>query len=217
MPQSDPPSGRPLRAVADLYAASLRDHGAAPKGVGWKSVDEQVLRFDKLVQVIPPADRGRPIRVSDFGCGYGAMCEYLAARDDLHLAAYWGCDICPEMLEEARRRLDDPRATVVQADRVTEPADYAFVSGTFNVKMDASDAEWNAFMKEVLANLDEMSERGFAFNALSTYVDWRAENLYYADPAEFFDFCKRHFSRSVALLHDYPLYEWTIYVRKDTA
>ena len=31
----------------------------------------------------------------------------------------------------------------------------------------------------------------------------------------FFDFCKRNFSRNVALLHDYGLYDFTIIVRKN--
>jgi hypothetical protein len=49
---------------------------------------------------------------------------------------------------------------------------------------------------------------------LSTYVHWKAENLYYADPFMFFDFCKRNISPYVSLLHDYPLFEWTLLVRK---
>jgi hypothetical protein len=40
-------------------------------------------------------------------------------------------------------------------------------------------------------------------------------DLYYGDPAFFFDHCKRSFSRNVALLHDYGLYEFTILVRPD--
>jgi len=40
------------------------------------------------------------------------------------------------------------------------------------------------------------------------------EDLYYADPCFIFDYCKRNFSRNVALLHDYELYEFTIIVRK---
>jgi len=39
-------------------------------------------------------------------------------------------------------------------------------------------------------------------------------DLYYADPGFFFDYCKRNFSRNVALLHDYNLYDFTILVRK---
>jgi hypothetical protein len=70
-------------------------------------------------------------------------------------------------------------------------------------------------MKGALMHLAAMSIRGFAFNAMTTYVDWKQENLYYADPFMFFDFCKRNISRYVSLLHDYPLFEWTMIVRKE--
>jgi hypothetical protein len=39
-------------------------------------------------------------------------------------------------------------------------------------------------------------------------------HLYYTDPTWAFDLCKRRYSRHVALLHDYGLYEFTILVRK---
>ena len=38
--------------------------------------------------------------------------------------------------------------------------------------------------------------------------------LYYADPCALFDYCKRNFSRNVALLHDYKIYDFTLIVRK---
>ena len=39
-------------------------------------------------------------------------------------------------------------------------------------------------------------------------------DLYYADPCALFDYCKRSFSRNVALLHDYEIYDFTLLVRK---
>lgn len=54
------------------------------------------------------------------------------------------------------------------------------------------------------------SVKGFSFNLLSTYADWKENHLFYGDPTYFFDYCKRNFSKKVFLLHDYPLYEWTI-------
>jgi hypothetical protein len=39
-------------------------------------------------------------------------------------------------------------------------------------------------------------------------------NLYYADPLYLFDHCRVHYSKWVALLHDYGLYEFTVVVRK---
>ena len=52
---------------------------------------------------------------------------------------------------------------------------------------------------------------------LTKYSDkeYMRDNLYYADPLFIFDYCKRNFSKQVALLHDYGLYEFTILVKKD--
>jgi hypothetical protein len=83
------------------------------------------------------------------------------------------------------------------------------VSGTFNVRSQASDDDWSAYVRETLRTLAARSRRGFAFNLLSSFVDWRKKELFYADPAEYFSFC-RGLCRFVTLLHDYPLYEWTI-------
>lgn len=205
---------RTLSGIAELYEKSLSDHGLNSKSVGWKDEGSQLLRFQKLVYLIDTPPAGEEISVNDFGCGYGAMFQYLDTLPGMRLGKYFGYDISEEMLNTAKGVVADPRAEFLQSSRVTTEADYSFVSGTFNVKLEASDEDWGAHVKEVLLNLAEKSRRGLAFNLLSTYVDWKQDHLYYADPFLFFDFCKRHLSSYVALLHDYPLYEWTIIVRK---
>ena len=206
---------RALDGVAQLYEKSLSDHGLDSKSVGWKDEESQLLRFQKLVYVIDErASNGEEISVNDLGCGYGAMFRYLDAIDGVRLGKYFGYDISDEMLNTAKGVVADPRAEFIKGARATNEADYSFVSGTFNVKLEASDEVWGEHVKAALLNLAEKSRRGLAFNLLSTYVDWKQDHLYYADPFVFFDFCKRNLSPHVALLHDYPLYEWTIIVRK---
>ena len=69
-----------------------------------------------------------------------------------------------------------------------------------------------------LGVLNETSTRGFSFNCLTSYSDSEKmrDDLFYANPCTIFDYCKRNFSKQVALLHDYGLYEFTILVRKET-
>ncbi|HEV7377712.1 MAG TPA: class I SAM-dependent methyltransferase [Pyrinomonadaceae bacterium] len=203
-----------LSGIAQLYEKSLSDHGLSSKSVGWKDEDSQLLRFDKLVSVIASRHAAEEISVSDFGCGYGAMFNYLDDLAGVRLGKYYGYDISEEMLTAAKRSVADPRAEFIQSSEVKTEADYSFVSGTFNVKLEASDEAWAEHVKKVLVNLASTSRKGFAFNLLSTYVDWKQDHLFYADPFLFFDFCKRNISPYVSLLHDYPLYEWTIIVRK---
>jgi hypothetical protein len=214
LPKEPPTTLEALDGVATLYTKSLAEHGLQSKGVGWKDDASHQLRFEKLSQVIDTDLANEGIMVNDLGCGYGAMFAYLDGMRSFKLAGYVGYDISEEMLGSAQAHVKDARAKFVKSPRITHEADYSFVCGTFNVKLETTDEVWSEYIKDTLMNLAAMSSRGFAFNALSTYVDWREKHLYYADPSVFFEFCKRNISRYVTLLHDYPLFEWTMIVRK---
>lgn len=199
-----------LRGVGGLYTENIEKHGAGPAAVGWRDQETHELRFDKLAEVLRPDDR--PFTVNDHGCGYGAFFDYLV-RKGFPVTAFCGTDISVDMLDAARARVPDPRAEFVEARLPPGEADYTFVSGTFNVRLGASEADWERYVRETLLELAQRSRRGLAFNLLTSYVDWRDDNLFYADPRAFFDFCRTELSRFVTLLHDYPLYEWTMIVR----
>lgn len=209
---SDDSIPKTLDGIRDLYTGNLAAHGASSKSVGWRDEASQALRFERLARVI---DAGAAFTVNDWGCGYGAMFEYLDRAHGAAMTRYTGYDISTEMLDAARSRGDAARTHWVLGPEVTEEADYTFVSGTFNVKLGSTDAEWDAYIKRHLETMFAKSRRGLAFNLLTSYVDWKQENLYYADPAAYFDFCKRRLSRFVTLIHDSALYEWTILVHRE--
>lgn len=195
-----------LDRVRAHYEGSLAEHGASARGVGWPDPEGQTLRFERLARVLDGASG--PVRVADLGCGYGALFEFLDPR----VASYHGYDLSPAMVAEARRRVPDPRAVFVVGDAVGEDVDYGFASGTFNVRLGAAPAEWDAYVRAALSDLWSRCERGMAFNLMTTYVDWRSDDLFYADPADYLAFCQRELSPRVTLQHDYGLYEWTMTV-----
>ena len=202
-------ANEPLTKVADFMDDLLEKEGPTVKAVGWRNRENQRLRFSQLVRAL---DLGtEPFTANDLGCGLGDLYGYLK-DEGLPVRGYRGYDLSEKMLAAARERVGDD-GDLVRADRVTESADYSFACGIFNTKLDASDGEWLGYMKSVLANLNEHSERGFAFNSLTTYVEFREDHHFYGDPAELFRFCKEEISPRVTLLHDYPLWEWTIAVR----
>ena len=110
----------------------------------------------------------------------------------------------------------DERARFIHSAVPDRVADYGMASGIFNVRLEAGDDDWMQHITNTLDVLNETSERGFAFNCLTSYSDQHLmrDYLFYANPGQLFDLCKRRFSRNVALLHDYDLYEFTILVRK---
>jgi SAM-dependent methyltransferase len=201
-----------LAEVASYYSDKLAQFGQTPRGVDWNGEEGQTLRFDQLCKII---DNSSSFSINDLGCGYGALYGYLDNRYDG--LVYFGADVSEVMIRAAEQRyIDRPQARFVISSEPSQVADFGVASGIFNVRMGRSDVEWRSYLEATLDVLDQTSRVGFAFNCLTSYSDSdkMRDYLYYADPCLLFDLCKRRYSRNVALLHDYGLYEFTILVRK---
>lgn len=196
------------------YSARLREHGASARGVDWNSAASQLLRFDQLLRVVEPGRED--FSLNDFGCGYGALVDHLARRG---LAPrYHGLDLSAAMIESARERhTDRPQCRFTSSFEDVEPATYTVASGVFNVKQDTPADDWWDYVVDSLDRLRSISRRGFAFNILTLDSDpeRREPHLFYADPVATLEHCRRRYSRWVALLQDYGLYEFTLIVRLD--
>jgi hypothetical protein len=143
------------------------------------------------------------------------MAGYMAGKE--YFFHYFGYDISEKMIaaaQEMHRSL--PNCAFTTQENELPVADYIVESGIFNKKFAAGDAEWRDYILQTLVKMNDLCSRGMAFNLLTKYSDpdRMRPDLFYADPCFFFDFCKTHFSRNVALLHDYELYDFTILVRK---
>ncbi|ROZ79121.1 trans-aconitate 2-methyltransferase [Ramlibacter sp. WS9] len=201
-----------LSDVAAYYSLKLSEHGQTARGVDWNGEEGQAQRFREVCRLV---DGTRPFSVADLGCGYGALYDYLLLQQ--YNFSYLGVDLSESMIAAARERLRESRtARLLQASAPDVVSDYGIASGIFNVRLGHADDEWSDYVYRTLDELDRTSRLGFSFNCLTKYSDTHRmrPGLYYADPCELFDLCKRRYARNVALLHDYGLYEFTILVRK---
>ncbi len=204
-----------LEPIRRFFGEKFASHGATPHGLDWPSQSAMDIRFEQILKV---CDTSQPFTLIDFGCGYGAMLEYLKTKKIQ--CDYYGYDIVPDMVEEAKRTFGMMPHCHFTNDAATLPVcDYVVESGIFNVRLNANEQEWTEHILATLHHFDHLCRRGFAFNMLTSYSDreyiQNRPDLYYADPCFFFDYCKKHFSRNIALLHDYVIYDFTILVRKD--
>lgn len=198
--------------VCHYYTDKLRTFGPTAKGMDWRDESSQFMRFEQLLR---NCDVKNIRSLNDFGCGSGALLQYLRAKNID--PAYTGVDWCADMVETARSiNTGYPNSTFVLGDRFPGPSDFTVASGVFNVRLDFPANQWTKFVESVLVHLNDSSLRGFAFNMLTSYSDpdKMRPDLFYADPAIYFDYCRRNFSKYVSLFHDYPLYEFTITVNK---
>lgn len=202
-----------LNKVSEYYSKRILEHGATPQGVDWNGEESQNIRFHQLMKVAEAEESN--FSLLDFGCGYGGMLDYLNLVYGERLS-YTGLDISSEMIKEAKK-LYLNKGIFFESLPADFRADYLVASGVFNVRQDTPDDQWWEYIIKTLDQFDQLSTKGFAFNILTSYSDkpFMRDYLYYANPERLFGYCKTHYSKQVALLHDYPLYEFTILVKKE--
>jgi len=200
-----------LNDIAVYYSEKIAIHGKTPHGVDWNSQESQILRFEQLCKLIV-ADN---FSLNDLGCGYGELFIFLKKKYADFF--YTGIDLSENMIDAAVQYCNcSSKARFVISSAPEEIADYSIASGIFNVRLHHSDSVWWEHVYAMLDLLNCSSRLGFAFNCLTSYsdADKKRDDLFYADPCLIFDRCKRRYSKQVALLHDYGLYEFTIIIRK---
>jgi hypothetical protein len=195
------------------FEERLTQHGATARGVDWNSETAQEIRFSQLSKVI---DASQPFSLLDYGSGYGALAGYLL-RSGYPMERYIGFDVLESMAAKGREVFAaSPQCIFTSSFDSLAPVDYSIASGIFNLKLDTPFGEWTSYVVGEMHKMDRLSRKGFSVNFLTKYSDpeYMRPHLYYADPCYLFDYCKTHFSRNVALLHDYEVYDFTLIVRK---
>ena len=205
-----------IRSVDAYYTNKIRTHGPTAKGMDWRDEETQFLRFAQLLKIVDSLDS---FSINDLGCGAAATHRYMTSHIKQPFI-YRGYDISEDMVAAASMAIGkktNASVTKIQTADDMQVSDYSVASGIFNVKMDYSDKDWWEFCLKNLDAMNAKSTHGFAFNMLTAYSDkeYMRDDLFYPKPEDVFAHCKNNYSRHVTLLHDYPLYEFTVLVRKD--
>jgi len=200
-----------VRPVVAHYERQLETHGATARGMDWKDEASQRLRFAVLCGVAPLEGR----TLHEVGAGAGHLYDFLRERGIA--AVYSGSDASAAMVAAARTR--HPEARFEHRDVLDpgagEHCDVVVGSGLFHVKLGADDRAWRTFVETGLARMFAACRVAVAVNLMSNQVDYRMPDLYYSNPGEMLEFCRRRLARHVVLRHDYPLHEYTLYVYRE--
>lgn len=191
--------------IKNHYESLLDKHGDSSQAVQYSDKSSHFKRFEILSQISPDLNS-----VLDVGCGLAHFLEFLINTKD-YTGTYMGVDFVDKFIEtNSLKYPDDKNIIFRKLDILTGdlPAgyDYAFLSGVFNNKMDNN----RDFLYSTVNKMFQAADKGIAFNAMSTYVDYQDDHLYYVDPLEVFDFCKRNLTRKVVLRHEYTVKDGSI-------
>lgn len=210
-----PPSdiGDLLELIGQVYDHRFKECGPSAKGVFWKHEEGQVLRHEILLKIIDPTDLSGNISIGDLGCGYGAFFELLKDSPLMDGSQYFGYDISIEMIDAASIRNHDRRASFIHSPKATQVTDYTVASGTFNMFLGAKQNLWRDYVQTSIRHLWDNTKKGMAFNMLDAGAESKLMDLYYAELDEMVEFAKT-LTPNVDVENDYPLDEWTIFMRR---
>lgn len=201
-----------LDKVEKFFSEKFHAHGATPRGVDYNSSEAQEIRFAQIAKLFVSDEK---FSLIDYGCGYGAFARFLDTKG--YQFTYTGYDpsVSPIQYGHDHRPANRQWKYTCHIDKVGK-ADYTVACALFNVKLDIDIKKWETFIEITMERMSSLCHKGFAFNMLTKYSDVHCmrSDLYYGDPLYYFDMCKKRYSRNVALLHDYDLFDFTILVRK---
>lgn len=184
-------------------------HGDSAEAAQYSSVESQERRFEMLINIANLSGT----KILDFGCGTGHLATYLKRKGiDVQ---YTGVDVVEEFLSVGRKKHPEHHFGTL-SDISAEKFDYVFVSGVFNNKTSGN----RKFYQSSIRTLFDLCDGGLSFNMMSTYVDFRNDELFYESPERVFRFVKKEITPFVTLRHDYEVksgivpFEFIIYAYK---
>lgn len=139
-----------------FYTSAIEMHGTSAQGVNWASKENQELRFDALLELLPK--KLSEYVIADAGCGFGDLYRYMNKKKK-RPKSYIGIDSHADMYSIAS---DKTGCEIVVGDVCKDKlptANFYLCSGALNV---LTKFETHQFIR----NCYKSSKHGFIFNAL---------------------------------------------------
>lgn len=161
-----------------FYTSAINVHGTTAKGVNWASKENQELRFDIILELLPKDLSGSTL--VDAGCGFGDFYTYMKKKKRVP-KHYIGIDSLIDMYSIASENTAQEIIIAdISKDEIPE-ADYYICSGALNV---LEKFETHLFIQ----NCFNASKKAFIFNVL--YGEKESETYNYMTKIELEEIAK---------------------------
>lgn len=191
------------KKLLNLYESRYGKFGYNVKTVGWGDVESQWLRFKVLSDIADLTG----CSICDLGCGFGDLYSYLIER--FKNVDYLGIDLSEKLIQEAKRHYSG--AVFKVSDILKSPPkkrfDYVLSSGALSFKV----GNHEKYVQRMLEAMMSISRKGVAVNFLSSRVDYKLKKNFHFSPEKAFRMGHK-LTRFITIRHDYPLYEFTVYL-----
>lgn len=208
--------------IQTRHRVSVERYGYQPQALYWSNREIQEIRFQKLMEILPPANQlnHQAWSLLDVGCGFADFSEFLKKHD--YLPEYTGIDISPEMVLGAKSMHSDSvikEGELSDFDFKPSQFDYVMLSGALNevveTEIEGTHEQQGEYAKSVIKTMYSISRQGVAFNLLNARDTWvnSRYDLQSFLPEHIVEYCQG-FANHVELIEGYLENDFTIYLRK---
>jgi hypothetical protein len=188
----------------------------SPEAVHGSDMKKFNLRFEILTEIADLKNK----KVLDFGCGNALLMDFLE-QNNIN-CDYYGWDISDKMIKIAKIRHPHGKFDIVDLNsddlsNFVNFFDFIIISGVFNgIWDDKPESIHKNWVKETLSILWSLCKNGISVNFLTEYVDWEEKGLYYCRLDDIIPFINKNLSKSFVIKHNYNLFEFTVYIFKES-
>ena len=198
----------------DLYKSSENEI----RGVGSSSMQKKNLRYQKISNVFK--DDNEEISIHDVGFALGHFYDFIRREFSVKKITYSGSEVTNEFTKECIKKYPEcsfiNRCISKEGFDTDESYDYIIFSGTFYHQADIDEESYFNEIKKSLEKAFEHTNKAIAINFLTTNVDYKIKSLYYQEMSKILQFIHTKLSRFIKIDQDYPLYEYTIFIYKES-
>lgn len=199
-----------MKESITLYQKLFNEHGYSPKSLGC-SKGKQFLRYHQLTCDWNLDDAN----LLDVGCGFGDFNKYLKLLNICNYN-YTGIDIMDDFIFEGKKRYSQNNVDFIIGDFINleleDKFDYAFASGTFNLKLEGIDGY--DYIYKNMKKMFDLSTKAIALDFLSDRVDYKYDYNFNSSPLKILEMAYS-LSKNVILKSNYFPFEFAVIINKN--
>lgn len=199
-----------FKEVSDFYNNRFIESGDNINSVGWKSKQDQFLRFEILLRGFDLHNKS----FLDVGCGLGGFIDFLNFKK-IKGYKYLGIDISNNLLDFAKLKYQKNKnvefrlGEILEMNFLKRKFDFVIASGAFSY----NSLNMDVYAIKSIKKMFLISDIACSANFLSSYSDFQLKKNKHYSPELIFSKSKE-ITKKVTLIHDYPLYEFTIQLKR---
>ena len=202
-------------SIIGHYERCLEEHGDSHLGVDWPNARDAATRYGVMLDLLRRCDVDASLL--DFGCGASHFYPYVNQNAQSNITSV-GLDISDKFCDLSRSKY--PENEYLCLDVLKEPErlgrfDYVVMNGVFTEKQDLTFDQMFTYFRELVCVVFNKTNRGLAFNVMSSHVDWERNDLFHLPFGDLMPFLHQNLSRHIVIRNDYGLYEYTVYVYRE--